>query len=328
MRRRNFIALLGGAAAWPLLADAQQPERMRRIAVVVGYAKEDIETTGRMAGFRRRLQELGWTEGRNIQVEERFTGAEPERIQAAVTEMVHGVPDVILTSPGQVALVLKKATSTIPIVFANVPDPVGIGLVSTLARPGGNITGFTSIEPTLAGKWLEVLKEIAPHTARVAVLYSPANPAWSARLRVLEAMAPSLRIELKPTPVRSAAEIDHAIEDFAREPNGGLILLPSVFTSDHRGTVIVAAERHRMPALYPYHAAVAEGGLVAYGIDIVDQFRGAASYVDRILKGEKPADLPVQAPVKFELAINLKTAKSLGLEVPDKLLALADEVIE
>jgi putative ABC transport system substrate-binding protein len=326
--RRELIVALGSAAAWPFVARAQQSERTRRINVVVGYAEGDIETSGRMAAFRRRLHDLGWTEGRNVQIEEQFTGADPDRIQAAVADVVSRTPDVILTSPGQVALVLKKATSTIPVVFANVPDPVGIGLVSSLARPGGNITGFTSIEPTLAGKWLEVLKELAPPITRAVVIYSPVNPAWSARLRVLEMVAPSLRVELKPAPVRSTAEIERAVEDFARDPNGGVILFPSVFTSDHRGTVIAAAARHQLPALYPYHAAVTEGGLASYGIDVADQFRGAASYVDRILKGEKPTELPVQAPTKYELVINLKTARALGLDVPPTLLSTADEVIE
>jgi len=327
--RREFITLLGGAAVtWPISAQAQQGDRLRRVGVLVGYAKDDVETSERMAGFRRRLQELGWTDGRNVQIEEHFTGADAARIQAAVGDVVSRAPDVILTSPGQVALTIKKATSTIPVVFANVPDPVGIGLVSSLARPEANITGFTSIEPTLAGKWLQVLKEIAPRVTRVAVIYSPPNPGWPARLRALQDAAPSLKVELVPAPVRNSDEIERAIASLARDANGGVILLPSIFTSDHRQEVVALAARHRVPAMYPYRISAAEGGLVSYGIDIVDQFRGAASYVDRILRGEKPAGLPVQAATKFELIINVKTANTLGINVPLSLQQIADEVIE
>jgi putative ABC transport system substrate-binding protein len=329
VRRREFITLIGGAAAaWPFSGRAQQGERMRRIGVLVGYAGSDVETQSRMDAFRQKLQELGWTEGRNIQIEYRVTGADPDRIRGEVEDLVNRAPDAILASPGQVVLVVRKATSTIPVVFANVPDPVGIGIVSSLARPGGNITGFTSTESALAGKWLEVLKEIAPAVTRVAIIYSPVNPAWPGRLRVLETAAPSMGVQLVPAAVREADEIDRAIKSFARESNGGVIMFPSIFTSDHRERVVAAAAQYRLPAMYPYRAAAVSGGLISYGIDIADQFRGAASYFDRILKGEKPGDLPIQAPTKYELVINLKTAKTLGLSVPLTLQASADEVIE
>jgi ABC-type uncharacterized transport system substrate-binding protein len=328
MRRREFITLIGGAATWPIAARAQQSQRMRRIGVLFGYAGTDLDTQSRMGAFRKKLEDLGWTEGRNIEIDFRATGADPERIRAEVQELVSRAPEAILASPGQVVLVLRDAASTIPVVFANVPDPVGIGIVSGLARPGGHITGFTSTESELAGKWLEVLKEIAPAVNRVSIIYSPVNPAWPGRLRVLEQVAPTLRVQLAPAAVRDANEIERTIKSFAREPNGGVIMLPSIFTSDHRETVVALAAHYRLPTMYPYRGAAVSGGLISYGIDIPDQFRGAASYVDRILKGEKPGDLPIQAPTKYELVVNLKTAKALGLEVPLTLLARADEVIE
>jgi putative ABC transport system substrate-binding protein len=328
MKRRNFITLLGGAAAWPLGTSAQQNNRIRHIGVVIGYAGTDVETQSRMAAFRQKLQELGWTEGRNIEIDFRATGADPERIRAEVQDLVARAPEIIIASPGQVVLALRDVTSSIPVVFANVPDPVGIGIVSSLAHPGGKITGFTSTESALAGKWLEVLKEVAPAVSRVSVIYSPVNPAWPGRLRVLEQVAPAMGVQLAPAAVHDADQIERAVTSFAREPNGGLILFPSIFTSDHRDIVVALAARHRLPAMYPYRAAAVDGGLISYGIDIPDQFRGAASYVDRILKGENAGDLPIQAPTKYELVVNLKAAKSLGLDVPLTLLAIADEVIE
>jgi putative ABC transport system substrate-binding protein len=327
LHRREFITLLGAATAWPLAVRAQQPERVRRIGVLLGYGETDMETQARITALRRKLDELGWREGRNLRIDYRFV-ADAERMRAGAADLVGLAPDVIVASPGQVLLVLTKQTRTIPIVFANVPDPVGIGLVPSLAHPGGNITGFTSIEPTLAGKWLEALKEVAPYVTRTAVIYNPANPAWRERLRVIQTVAPSLVAELNPVGVGNAAEIERALDGFAREPNGGLIVLPSLFMQAHRKTVIALAAKHRMPAIYPFRYFATDGGLISYGIDTLDQFRGAATYVDRILRGEKPADLPVQAPVKYELVINLKTAKALGLEVPPTLLARADEVIE
>ena len=331
MRRREFITLFGSAAAssslWPLAARAQKTDGMRRIGVLLGGAESDAEMQSRVAAFRNGLRGLGWTEGRNIQIDYRFAG-DPGRIQADAAELVRLAPDVILTSPGQVALVLQKATRTIPITFANVPDPVGIGLVASLARPGGNVTGFTSTEAELAGKWLEVLKEAAPRVTQAAIMYSPPNPAWQGRLRAIEAVAPSLNVKLTPIGIRDADEIERAIQGLGDLSSFGLILLPAVFTVAHRETFIAMAARHRLPAVYPIRVFVTNGGLISYGHDVADQFRRAAGYVDRILKGEKPADLPVQAADKFELVINLKTAKALGLTVPPTLLARADEVIE
>jgi ABC-type uncharacterized transport system substrate-binding protein len=328
MNRRDFITLVGGAASvWPIPVHAQQSERVRRIGVLMGYGETDTETQARIAVLKRRLDELGWREGGNLRIDYRFV-ADAERMRAGAAELVGLAPDVIVSSPGQVMLLLKEQTRTIPMVFANVPDPVGIGLVPSLAHPGGNITGFTSIEPTLAGKWLEALKEVAPHVTRVAVIYNPENPAWRGRLRVIQAAAPSLVAELSPVGVANAAEIERALDGFARKPNGGLIVLPGLIMQAHRTSIIALAAKHRMPAIYPFRYFATDGGLISYGIDTLDQFRGAASYVDRILRGEKPADLPVQAPTKYELVINLKTARALGLEVPPTLLARADEVIE
>jgi len=329
MRRREFITLIGGAtAAWPLASRAQQGGSIRRIGVLMGYAGTDAETQLRMGAFRQKLQDLGWTEGRNIQIDFRVTSANPDRIRSEVEGLISRAPEAIVASPGQVVLVVRNATSTIPVVFANVPDPVGIGIVSSLARPGGNITGFTSFEPALAGKWLEILKEIAPAVSRVAVIYSPVNPGWPARLRVLEALAPSAAVQLTPAGVREPDDFERAMKSMAREPNGGVILLPSIFTSDHRERVVGLAAQYRLPVVYPYRSAAMSGGLISYGIDIADEFRGTASYVDRILKGEKPTDLPIQAPTKYELVVNLKAAKMLDLQVPTTLLARADEVIE
>jgi ABC-type uncharacterized transport system substrate-binding protein len=327
-RRREFITLLGGAASvWALTVHAQQSERVRRIGVLMGYPEIDTETQARIAALKQRLDELGWREGGNLRIDYRFV-PDAERMRAGGAELVGLAPDVIVSSPGQVILLLKEQTRTIPVVFANVPDPVGIGLVPSLAHPGGNITGFTSIEPTLAGKWLEALKEIAPGVTRAAVIYNPENPAWRGRLRVIQDAASSLVAELSPVGVASIVEIERALDDFARKPNGGLIVLPSLVMQAHRKSIIALAAEHRMPAIYPFRYFATDGGLISYGIDTLDQYRGAASYVDRILRGEKPADLPVQAPVKYELVINLKTAKALGLDVPPTLLARADEVIE
>ena len=328
MRRRDFITLVGGAAAWPVVARAQKTDSMRRIGVLIGGAESDGETRSRVAGFRNGLQALGWTEGRNIKIDYRFTSSDPARIQADAAELVRLAPDVMLTSPGQVALLLHKATRTIPIIFANVPDPVGIGLVASLPRPGGNVTGFTSTEAEVAGKWLEVLKEAAPSVTQVAVIYSPPNPAWQGRLRAIEAVAPALNVKVTPVGIRDAGEIDRAIQGLGDISSCGVILLPAVFTIAHREAFIALAARHRLPAVYPIRVFVSNGGLISYGHDVIDQFRRAASYVDRILKGEKPADLPVQAADRFELVINLKTAKALGLTIPPMLLGRADEVIE
>jgi putative tryptophan/tyrosine transport system substrate-binding protein len=329
MRRREFIILFGGAVtAWPLVVHAQQSDRMRRVGVLLGYSEREQEAQPRVASFEKKLYELGWIKGRNIQFDYRFSGTDPGHIAADAANLVGQAPDVLLTSPGQVALALRQATHSIPIVFANVPDPVGIGLVKSLAHPGENVTGFTSTESELAGKWLEVLREIAPQVTEVAVIYSPTNPAWRGRLRVLEALAPSLGVHLTPIGSNEAEEIDRAVSAWDHGSKSGLIMLPSISTMAYRQTIIALAVRYQLPAVYPWGFVVKSGGLVSYGIDVTYQFQEAATYVDRILKGERAGDLPVQAPNKFDLAINLKTAKALGLTVPPALLARADEVIE
>jgi putative ABC transport system substrate-binding protein len=329
MRRREFLGVLGGAAAtWPLAARAQQTERMRRIGILMGYTENDSVAQARVAEFRRGLQELGWTEDRNVRFEYRWPGADPRRIRAHAAEIVELAPDVILSSPAQVTLELNRLTKSLPILFVNVPDPVDLGLVASLAHPGGNMTGFANFEHALAGKWLDILKQMIPSATNIGVFYSRENPAWRGRLRVIEEAAPSLGVRLTAIGVSEVAEVEGAFDSFAQQKIGALIVLPSIFAATHRAPIVALADRHRFPAIYPFRFFVADGGLLAYGIDLNDQFRRAASYVDRILKGEKPGDLPVQAPTKFELVINLKTAKNLGLDVPPTLLALADEVIE
>jgi putative ABC transport system substrate-binding protein len=326
--RRDFAALVGGAAAWPAAARAQQPARVRRIAILMGYAESDPVARGRVGAFVNDLQTLGWVEGRNIAIDYHWPADEPERIRREADEIVARAPDVILSSPAQVTLILQKLTRNIPIVFANVPDPIGVGLVASLARPGENITGFANFENELAGKWLDVLKEMVPAVRRVAVLYNADNPVWRGRLRVIEDAAPSLGVQVISAGASSDAEIDRAFGSFTHDRADAAVILPSIFAVRHRQTIIGLAARDRLPAIYPFRYFAADGGLIAYGIDANDSFARAAAYVDRILKGEKPADLPVQAPVKFELTINLKTARTLGLDVPPTLLVRADEVIE
>jgi ABC-type uncharacterized transport system substrate-binding protein len=330
MKRREFITLLGGSAlAWPLAARAQQPTALRRIGVLMGYAENDPVAQARVSEFRRGLHELGWTEGRNLAFEYRWPGVDPQRIREQAAEIVALAPDVIMSSPAQVTLELNRATRSLPVIFVNVPDPVEVGLVATLAHPGGNMTGFANFEHAMAGKWLEILKETIPSSSHVGVLYTRENPAWRGRLRKIEEAAPSLGVQVTAAGVSEVAEIEGAFEALAHQKVGALIVLPSIFAATtHRAAVIASADRHRFPAIYPFRFFVADGGLLAYGIDINDQFRRAADYVDRILKGQKPGDLPVQAPTKYELVINLKTAKALGLDVPASVLARADEVIE
>jgi putative ABC transport system substrate-binding protein len=329
VKRREFITLIGGAAAvWPFAAQAQEPDRVRRIGVLMGSAERDSDSKIRLAAFRQALRELGWTEGRNLRIDSRWAAAEPDRLRAYAAELVGLTPDAILAHAPPVVAAVQRETRTVPIVFVMVPTPVEIGLVASLARPGGNITGFTHFESTMAGKWLEALKEISPHVSRVAFLLHPEHPAWAGYLRTISSAAPSFGIEVVPAGFRDAAEVKRAIEAFAREPNGGLMVLPDVFTYVHRELIVALAAHHRLPAIYPFRYFAASGGLMSYGVDPVDEFRRAASYINRILKGEKPADLPVQAPTKYELVINLKTAKALGLDVPPTLLARADEVIE
>ena len=329
MRRREFAAgVAGSAAAWPLAARAQRGERMRRIGVLLGISESDPEGQKYVSAFRQGLQELGWAHGRNVQIEYRWSGADPDRIRTYAAELVRLKPDVIFANSSLIVAPLQRETRTIPIVFTQINDPVESGFVASMARPGGNITGFTPFEFSATAKWLEMLKEIAPGVKRVAVILNPVQAPQVGMLRAIEAVAPSLGLSLTAAGADGAAEIERAISAFAREPNGGLIVLPNPITIGHRKLIIDLAARHRLPAVYAYRYFVADGGLMSYGVNMADLFRRAAAYVDLILKGAKPADLPVQAPTKYELAINLKTAKALGPTVPPMLLVRADEVIE
>jgi len=327
--RRDFITLLGGATiAWPLAARAQQPERMRRVGVLMNLGSDDAEAQARNAAFLQGLQELGWTVGRNVRIEYRWGAGDAELFRRHASELVALAPDVILAGGGAVVPSLLQATRTVPIVFTGTPDPVGAGFVESLARPGGNATGFTIYEYGISGKWLELLKEIAPHVTRAAVIRDPAIAAGLGSWGAIQSVAPSLGVELRPLGVRDAGEIERVVTAFARSSNGGLIVTGSALAIVHRELIATLAARHRLPAVYPLRLFVTVGGLISYGPDSIDPYRLAAGYVDRILKGEKAADLPVQAPTKYELVINLTTAKALGLEVPATLIARADEVIE
>jgi putative tryptophan/tyrosine transport system substrate-binding protein len=328
MKRREFITLLGGAAAWPMAARAQQSERMRRVAVVSGGVESDSEQQARVAAVTQGLAELGWIDGRNIRTDFRFGAADPEKIDAHIRELVRSEPDVILANGTEVLTALQRSVRAIPIVFAIVADPVENGFVASLARPGGHITGFTSTEDMTSGKWPELLKQIDPRLTRLLVLLDPHDISTQGRLRAIKPAAASFKLELTVAEVHEAAQMEHAVEAFAHEPNGGMIVLPSVSTVTHRGSIIASATRYRVPAVSAYRYFAASGGLMAYGPDTVDLSRRATSYVDRILKGANPADLPVQHPVKFNLVINLKAATALGLDVPVQLQQLADEVIE
>ena len=327
MKRREFMTLLGGATAWPIAARAQQPERMRRIGVLAPTAPDDAEAQTRFAALRQGLQRFGWIEGRNLQIDARWGAGDAGAIGSAATELAALAPDVIVAS-GRAAAAILQATRTVPIVFVSVPDPVGSGFVESLAQPGGNATGFIMFEYGLSAKWLELLKEIAPSVTRAAVLRDPAIVAGIGQFAVIQSAAPSVGVDVSAINMRDGAEIERAVTAFARRPNGGLILTASALAAIHRDLVVSLAARYKLPAVYITRYFVAGGGLVSYGPDFVDQYRRAAEYVDRILKGEKPADLPVQAPTQYELVINLKTAKALGLDVPETLLARADEVIE
>jgi putative ABC transport system substrate-binding protein len=328
MQRREFIAYLAGTTAtWPIAARAQQTERMRRITVLAGMAEDDPDTRARLAGFRQGLESLGWSEGRNVRIAYRFAAGRMNQLQALAKEVLALQPDVILSQGTAVTAALQRESRTIPIVFVTISDPIGSGFIASLARPGGNLTGLLMYEGSITGKWLSMLKEVAPRLARAALLASRST-AYDYFVRAAAAAAPSLGIELVPSPVENAAEIEHAIETFAREPNGGLLLPPDSLTITHRELVIALAARHRLPAVYPLRVFVEAGGLMSFETDSVEMFRNAASYVDRILKGAKPADLPTQAPTRYATTLNLKTAKALGLTVPDRLLVAADEVIE
>jgi ABC-type uncharacterized transport system substrate-binding protein len=330
IRRREFITLLGGvAAAWPVGARAQQPERMRRVAMVTGVLETDVDAQARYAVLRQALQQLGWTEGRNIQFYQRFGSAgDNDLVRRNAQELVALGPDLIVAAGSPNVAALQQVSRTVPIVFVGIVDPVGAGFVASVARPGGNTTGFTYFEYGISAKWLELLKEIDPRVTRAAVLRDPVTPAGLGLFAAMQGVAPSLRMELSPIDVRDASEIERAVAAFASRSNGGLIVTQTGLTIRHRDLISTLAARHRLSAVYPVRYFVTSGGLISYGPDPIDQNRQAAGYVDRILRGEKPADLPVQAPTKYELVINLKTAKTLGIEVPPALLARADEVIE
>jgi putative ABC transport system substrate-binding protein len=328
MRRRAFIALLGGAAAWPIAARGQPTGPMRKIGVLVGTAPDDAIGQARIASFLQGLGQLDWMVGRNVRMDIRWTAADADQARVSAAELVTLAPDVILASSGSVVGPLRRLTRTIPIVFTETSDPVGAGLVESVARPGGNVTGFLSFEYGLSGKWLELLKQIAPTVMRVAVLRDAAIPSGTGQWGAIQSVAPSFGVELRAIDVHEAGEIERTITTFAQTPNGGMILTASAFSLLHRNLLITLAARNKLPAVYFQRGFVADGGLVSYGPDTIDVHRRAATYVDRILKGEKPADLPVQAPTKYELVINLTTAKALGLEIPPTVLARADEVIE
>jgi putative ABC transport system substrate-binding protein len=328
MKRRAFIAALGGAAAMPYVARAQQADRIRRIGALITSSAEDPETQIVVGGFSQGLQALGWTLGRNVRIEYRWVPVDDNRVRRAAAELVASTPDIILAMGGTTVRALQQATAAIPIVFVNVTDPVGGGLIDSLARPGGSSTGFLSFEYGMATKWLELLRQIAPRATRTAVVRDPTATSGGGQFGAIQGAALSLGMEISPIDARDAGGIEKAITAFTRLPNGGLIFTQSRFARRYRELIIALAARHKLPAVYFDRHFVAAGGLISYGIDYVEQFRGGAGYVDLILKGEKPANLPVQAPTRYELAINLKTARALGLTVPPTLLARADEVIE
>jgi putative ABC transport system substrate-binding protein len=328
MKRREFMTLIGGATAWPLAARAQQTDRMQRVGLLMGYSEGDPEGQANLAAFRQGLQKLGWIEGRNIRIDTRWGGADPDKARTFAKELVGMKPDVIVPNTNLMTAILQPETHTIPIVFVFVGDPVGSGYVASLARPGGNITGFSALDPAIGGKWLEILKEIAPHVTRVAVILHPETPPNVGFWRAAEAAAPSFGVKVIALGVHNVAEIEGRVTEFAAESNGGLIIAPHAVTLVHRNVIIGLAARYRLPAVYGFRIFATSGGLISYGTSPIEQFRRGASYVDRILKGEKPGDLPVQNPTKYELVINLKTAKALGVDVPLNLQQLADEVIE
>jgi putative tryptophan/tyrosine transport system substrate-binding protein len=330
MRRRDFVSLIGSAAVWPLALRAQQPERMRRVGVLMAHAESDPEFQQYLAAFRQELQKLGWTEGRNIRIDSRWGALDDAELRKrSANELVALQPDVILTQNTPPTASMLQQTHTIPIVFVIVADPVGSGFVESLARPGGNVTGFTVMEPTIASKWLELLKEIAPGVNRVAFLFNPATtPFADTYLNPFKAAAATFALKAIAAPVHDAAELESVFATQSREPNSGLLVMPDGFLNVHRAEIIALAARYRLPTVYPWRFFAELGGLISYGNEQRDSFRLAATYVDRILKGEKPSELPAQAPVKFELIINMKTAKALGLNVPLHLQQLADSIIE
>jgi putative ABC transport system substrate-binding protein len=329
MRRREFITLVGGAVTtWPLSAQAQPSKQVRQIGMLIASEEDEPLVRSRVASFRQGLNELGWIEGSNLQIAYRWTGNDPERTKRCVSELVASTPEVILSHSPPATSALSRATRSIPIVFVQITDPVGAGLVANLAHPGANITGFTTFEFSMGTKWLDLLKGVAPNLARVAVMQYAKSPTWSGQLQAVEAAAPSLGIQIIPAGVENAVDIERSIAEIGREANGGLIVMPDSITLIHRKLIVSLAERYHLPAIYPFRYFPDDGGLISYGIDLADVWRRAATYIDRILKGSAAGDLPVQQPTKFELVINLKTAKVLDLEIPPKLLAQADEVIE
>ena len=329
MRRREFIVLLGSsAAAWPFATHAQQAGGMRRIGLLTGVSADDSENKASHTAFEQALQQLGWTQGRNVRIDYRFGGGDAAIIRRQAEELVALAPDVIVSTGSSSTGQILRATHTVPIVFVIVPDPVGSGFVDSLSQPGGNATGFMQFEYGLSGKWLELLKQIAPSLTRAMVLWDPAITAGIGQYAIIQSVATSAGVDLRPVNLSDAGEVERAITAFARSPNGGLVVTSSAWSVVRRDLIIALAARHKLPAVYFQRAFVANGGLISYGADFIDQHRRAAGYVDRILKGEKPADMPVQAPTKYQLVINLKTAKALGLDVPAHLQQIADEVIE
>jgi putative ABC transport system substrate-binding protein len=329
VKRREFITLLGGAAiTWPLAARAQQPERMRLVGVLSNIPADDAAMKARFDALRRELERLGWLQGRNVRLETRFGDGTPEQIQAGAKELLALQPDVIVANAPHVTRALQQASRTMPIVFVAVSDPIGAGLITSLARPGGNLTGLQNYEASITGKWLAMLKEIAPSITSGALMGNPYDGDFDYFMQAAEALAPSLAIDIVPIRVESAADIERAVTAFARVPNRGLVLPPDGTTIQHRDLIVALAARHRLPAVYAFRFFVTAGGLMSYASDLIDQYRRAATYVDRILRGANPADLPVQAPTKYETTVNFKTAKTLGLDIPPSLLVRADEVIE
>jgi putative ABC transport system substrate-binding protein len=333
VKRREFVTLTGGAAAlwslWLLPLSAQPANRPQRVGILMGIAERDPEGEARIAALQRGLQELGWVDGRNLQFDIRRTAGEPEQLRPLAEEMVQLKPDLIIAVTTSAVAALLQVTRTIPIVFVQVTDPLGSGFISSLARPGGNITGFVTFEFSMGGKWLETLKQAAPRVTRVALIFNPQTAPFSGSfVRLIEAAAPSLAIETTAMPVQNSVEVESKVTAFAAKAGGGLIVLPDLFNTSHRDTIVAAAARHRLPSVYPFRYFATSGGLISDGVDTNELFRRSASYIDRILKGAKPGDLPIQGPSKFELVINLRTAKALGLEIPQMLLARADEVLE
>ena len=328
MKRREFITLLGGAAAaWPVGAHTQQPDKVYRVGMLTGQPEGDPENAARLAAFRLALGKFGWSEGRNLLIDIRWGAGDPDRMRVLAKELNRLAPDIVVSESTPATAALRQEIPNVPIVFSQVANPVGAGFAASLAHPGGNITGFTNFEPSMGGKWLELLKEVAPRVARTAAIFNPETHSgqyWQS----IEAAAPSLAVTFTRAPVRDAAEIERTIEAFARDPNGGLLVMPNSFTLTHRELIVALAERHRLPSIYAFRVFPASGGLLSYGIDQVEIYRRIAAYVDRIFRGANPGELPIEGPTKFELAVNLKTAKALGLDVPPTLLARADEVIE